>query len=413
MTNEALFEPLKSSPGPNLLMAERFDFWLNLAAEAGLTLTAHEMGGTPCPTLVLVNLLDDAKLAIPDPDTIPKAFWSEESNKYMYVSEMQKAVRFGDVTAAARAAFVMLDHGQGTYMARRLAVIASEDVGLGDPYGALVAIQISKTKKLFYRKTLLLKLITRLCQAPKSRLVCDFSVIPYMSKRLKQQVYADKKLSLEERTVLWNDLEQPVHRRLTLPVPLCGSTLSGASFDPLPKKDAKRLEQFWMGCAIPPLYQQLALAAEGGFGMAWPLAYEASLSGLTVGDDPWKGMDGVKIGVLYAATFDKHTAIGKTAFHYVKKSKADWFHLLPNKGDDEKIMNSFSRVIFYTEGSYLSPFLHGHDLTPLYWSILREKWVVEGWESDEQAISAYLEISADLMPLHKARSKIMGAPVNA
>lgn len=391
---------------------DRFLFWTNMMEAAGLTLTAHlPVGSEPCSPVVLANLLDDVKLTIPDPDQIPKAFWSDDNNKYMYVSEMQKAVRFGDVTAAARAAFVMLDHGQGSYMARRLAVIASEDVGLGDPYAALVAIAISKTVKFYRRKTLLLKLITRLCQAPKSRLVCDFSVIPYMSNNLKKQVYADKALTVGERVAIFNDETQPVHRRLTIPVPLCGSALSGASFDPLPKKDAKKLEWFWQETDVPALYKQLAMAAEGGFGMSWPMAYKASLRGIEIGVDPWWGFDGVKIGVLYAATFDKHTAIGKTAYHYVKKSKADWFKLLPKQGEEEKMMASFSRVIFYTEGSWLNPFLHGDSLTDLYWGILHEKWKVEGWDHPDQAKEVYNIISSDLMPLHKARSKIMGAPV--
>ena len=414
MKNEALFQPLKYNPDADSLPTSRFDFWTNLVASAGMSpLTAHLPDGKPFEGVILANLLDDAKLAIPDPDTIPKAFWSEEGNKYMYVSELQKAVRFGDPLAAARAAFVMLDHGQGSYMARRLAVIASEDVGLGDPYGALVAITMSKTKKLYGRKTLLLKIIQRLCQASKSRLVCDFSVIPFMSQALKKQVYADKALTPEERIAVFNDRDQSVARRLVISVPLCGSSMSGASFDPLPKKDSKRLYDYWQGAGIPPLYKQLAVMAEGGFGMSWPLAYEASLGGLSVGLDPWTGMDSVKIGVLYAATFDKHTSIGKMAFHYVKKSKADWFSMLPHPDDEEKRMNSFSRVIFYTEGSFLSPFLHGDNMTNLYWSILHEKWKTEGWSSPETAMKAYKEISADLMPLHKARSKVMGAPVNA
>lgn len=411
MTNTALFEPLLPGENPVALEGERFDFWTNLAASAGLKLTAHLPGGTAFEGVVLANLLDDAKLAIPDPDTIPKAFWSDDNSKYMYVSELQKAIRFGDPLAAARAAFVMLDHGQGTYMSRRLAVIASEDVGLGDPYGALVAITISKNKKLFYRKTLLLKIIQRLCQSPKSRLVCDFSVIPFMSQRLKKMVYEDKGLTPEERIEVFNDPTQSVARRLVISVPMCGSAMSGASFDPLPKKDSKKLYDYWQAADIPPLYKQLALLAEGGFGMSWPLAYNCSLAGLDIGQDPWTGMDGRKIGVLYAATFDKHTSIGKTAFHYVKKSRSDWFDMLP--GDDEESkMNSFSRIVFYTEGSYLTPFLHGANLTNLYWSILHEKWKTEGWGSPETAMKVYKAISADFSALHKARSKIMGQPVN-
>ena len=196
-----------------------------------------------------------------------------------------------------------------------------------------------------------------------------------MSDRLKKQVYKDKALTLQERGELWNDPEQPAHRRLPLPVPLCGSALAGASYDPLPKKDAKKLDEFWAQADIPSLYHQLALAAEGGFGMAWPTAYLASMGAMSVGQDPWHSyFNPVKIGVLYAATFDKHTSIGKQAFYYVRKSRPDWFAMMP--GDEEQQMNSFSRVIFYTEGSHLSPFLHGTNLTNLYWSILHEKWRV-------------------------------------
>lgn len=95
-------------------------------------------------------------------------------------SALQKCIRRGDLGTAERAAEVLLSNTPEKFW-RRLIVIALEDIGLGDLEVVRDVLDVSG-RKAWRRdnggdQAIAMKLISRLCSAPKVRAACDLLVV--------------------------------------------------------------------------------------------------------------------------------------------------------------------------------------------------------------------------------------------
>src|SRR6187200_1490436 len=73
----------------------------------------------------------------------PPQFVGDPSRKWLYASALQKSVRRGMTHCAIRFA-IQLHSIDEAYCWRRLAIIALEDIGFGDPLAAAVALEANR-----------------------------------------------------------------------------------------------------------------------------------------------------------------------------------------------------------------------------------------------------------------------------
>jgi replication-associated recombination protein RarA len=119
------------------------------------------------------------------------------------VSALQKAIRRGESDAALFWAVEMNESGFGAYAWRRLAVIASEDIGLADPLGAVV------TASLFANAAALKKV--RPSADPRWDGLTLLQATAYLARAPKNREMADAYSTIELRMARGELLDVPAH----------------------------------------------------------------------------------------------------------------------------------------------------------------------------------------------------------
>lgn len=112
---------------------------------------------------------------------VPKGFptGTNPNNKWRVVSCLQKAIRHGNSNMAQMSASVLYDLDP-SYLFRRLAVIASEDVGAGSIYSCISSLAVagnSTWRKSVDGRRLSVWMAKQQARAPKDRTLCDMLVV--------------------------------------------------------------------------------------------------------------------------------------------------------------------------------------------------------------------------------------------
>jgi hypothetical protein len=109
----------------------------------------------------------------------PPHFPGHPVQKWLYASALQKSIRRGHTHCAIRFA-IQLHSLDEQYAWRRLAVIALEDIGFGDPLAVALTLEANRSHRFRQQlgeRWVLATIVTSLAEAVKSRALCDALVI--------------------------------------------------------------------------------------------------------------------------------------------------------------------------------------------------------------------------------------------
>jgi hypothetical protein len=379
--------------------------------ELGLTLDYH----LPSCRRGVKHLKEDLKaflLAVTkdlDLEALPKTVFGAKPDKYRAYSEMQKAIRRSDALAAWRPAHALFTAKDASSMWRRLAIVALEDVGPGDPYGMALTLRVVTDKQIRAEAgelELLWYLIQRLAAAPKSRDLCDIDVWCELAAPMTDAV----------GNTLWMGGAQLVNEAANSNAAFvdrlaCLYRLSG-KFPKLTKHGNppvdKALRHFHDAVKLPPLFRYVSSTGLGwmqsAMAMILPLVWQMVCASpeVKVGPDPFlEFKDDVKIGKCYAATLDKHTWTGKAAIGRFCGHKPihEWFAAHPWV----EAKKAMERAVFYVEGAILIPRLGYYGAESIFWDVLKDKLALNGFKSFEEGLEFYALVGANLAALHKMR----------
>lgn len=337
-----------------------------------------------------------------------------EGAKWKAFSALQKAIRRGDFLNAWRPCHALMKApGQDKQMWRRLVVTAMEDVGLGDPYAVAFTCLIAGNTKLraqMGENRALAFVLKHLCEAPKSRDLCDVVVYCFLRKNLDNLFAESLDLSLEDLMEIALNPKLRFSDRLVAHFRLYGPKWPHVSKvgNPASGADAETRKGFMEATGIPPLFVYLTVESHRrsgeALGLPVPFLWQlmtASPKAWTA-PDPFENGDDTMLQGVYAATFDKHTWQGKAALKRFYNGNSE-IHDFLSKHCMGTPLPALERAVFYTEGALLRPRLFYVGAEDLFWEVLDAKLAANGFPSREVGLEFYDIVQSNLHELHKHR----------
>lgn len=348
-----------------------------------------------------------------EPEWSPKAILSS-GDHYKAMSAMQKAIRLSDPLAAGKAATALSTAGKANDVWRRLAVISYEDVGLGDLYGLLAVVTLATSTKL--RKDLgeracMLWSIERLASATKSRDLCDVVVYAFLKDVLEKEFQELKNEGVENLVTQACSESSTVGSRVVALWLLLASRFNPWS-EPTPDAASSAKSFYFEKAELPVgIEHAVRLGFKIGEALHAPIPAVWSLmcgsSTMEAGLDPFdKGQEMPKIGPIYAATYDKHTRLGKAAAR-IFMSSCHPVMAFAEKHIADKPLPALERAIFYVEGALLRPRLKFDTADSLFDSVLAAKMADNGLPSFEVGKEFYALVQTHLPSLNAIRAKLL------
>ena len=142
---------------------------LEAAAAVALERARHEAEESDDEATVPVVTREDAERAV---DTALRRYDKQGDNHYDTASALIKSIRGSDVDAALHYAAVMMEAGEDPrFLARRLVISASEDIGMADPTALQTAVAAAQAVQLIgmpEARIVLAQAVVHLASAPKS-----------------------------------------------------------------------------------------------------------------------------------------------------------------------------------------------------------------------------------------------------
>ncbi len=335
-----------------------------------------------------------------------EAEFNTEDYQYLGVSSWQKAIRRGDADTA-RVMVEALYHCKkidSTYLWNRLAIIAMEDVGVGDVIGNVV-IQLIKGKNVWrkqYGDRALLQLMSyRLAKAPKDRNSCELMVCykyhqdltdermvfpSYKEKRLIR-IATDTDVPIEIRGLALHCLNGTyVHKVPTM------NEFTGSIHSLLKAYDLMNIPKMLRFVIRKGSYGQ----REGHhicLGLIWNISRQATIKDevglITLG----------YIDEFPSVAFDKHTREGKKSCGYWKKADEDIKRVCKDQ------VEPLGSIMFRVEGHQVDRrlFYEGSEeiVAKAHEAFLRYKSIADPFE-------AMAVVRSKMDDLHKIRKKIYG-----
>jgi hypothetical protein len=348
-------------------------------------------------------------------DVHPKKVTSKlrvASSKWFAMSVMQKAVRRGNFPMAYRMAMALANSGMAHLAFRRLAVIALEDVGLGNPILALIVMIVNNHAhfRALDNSKLLHWLLARLCESVKSRDLCDLVVYAFLDDTMHEEMEGLVDKGGNHLIDVALDPDTRLTHKMAAIWRMHGGKWGNISEFGNPK-EPRATRSVFMERGEYPNYIGL-LVERGDLGSKEALAipvpivwnYMCASEVVTGAEDyytieneaTWKGM--------YLSALDKHTYKGKAALkRYMKKSSKvnsylDGVGLL----DMKKRHDSVERAVFYVEGSVLDNRLVYDRSRDIYYDVLKCKMKDTGIGYDD-GLGMYDIVSSELSMLNDER----------
>ncbi|MDZ3745689.1 replication-associated recombination protein A [Pseudoglutamicibacter cumminsii] len=142
---------------------------LEAAAAVALERARHEAEESDDEATLPVVTREDAERAV---DTALRRYDKQGDNHYDTASALIKSIRGSDVDAALHYAAVMIEAGEDPrFLARRLVISASEDIGMADPTALQTAVAAAQAVQLIgmpEARIVLAQAVVHLASAPKS-----------------------------------------------------------------------------------------------------------------------------------------------------------------------------------------------------------------------------------------------------
>lgn len=142
---------------------------LEAAAAVALERARHEVEESHDEVTPPVVTREDAERAV---DTALRRYDKQGDNHYDTASALIKSIRGSDVDAALHYAAVMMEAGEDPrFLARRLVISASEDIGMADPTALQTAVAAAQAVQLIgmpEARIVLAQAVVHLATAPKS-----------------------------------------------------------------------------------------------------------------------------------------------------------------------------------------------------------------------------------------------------
>ncbi|MBS7812380.1 hypothetical protein [Roseococcus pinisoli] len=340
------------------LAAALHNEWQGRFAAVGLELPSMD-----APIETLKPYLENALKVLMEKEALPVypvTMLSHGGRKWRGMSAMQKGIRFGDPTMAARCASA-LARMYPTDCRRRLAVIALEDVGLANPWAATLANLWTANKKL--RRSILKApedqaawVAAALSTGAKTRDLCLLAV--WAQSKMPEATYC-MNLGLTEREALIGyaaDQLMPVGPRLAAMFKLSGNAKWGAIPGPKGAGVANHQEMLRKANA-PTLIQILSEAnyrsCPDNHWVGLLISWEMLLAGTATVEKVAVPL--AKIGICYAATFDKHVSEGKRSLMAFASQHSPLRHACEKFGVGTS--DVIGSLAFYHEGALVTPHL--------------------------------------------------------
>lgn len=383
-----------------------FDDWRALAVEAGTTLESPDVFKVLSQHLLNSDLQTYFNEAYPVEGVI--TFMDPPINAYyVYLSAMQKAIRFGLAEEALKY-FRSLNHNG--FIARvytRLGVIFLEDIGVADPF--LCSFLLECVSKSFNPPKFLVEyLIVVACRTTKTRVQTEVLMPLYQSDltptlQALQKTYWSPKLLIDD--VLAGKMSN-------LDFMVYMTALRGSKSKELfptsqsLKSATDSIKSMCTELGMPALLTRLvnqSLSVAPSFCTSMVVAWSLmSRSVLKHEPHPFQVPSFELVGKVLSAAFDQHTRPGQKAIYYVMKSHPKYFEAMPVKADKYKV---FGLILFEVEGAYL----HNRISSPLFdaafWGQMVTSFDYNNWDHDV-AVAAHHYAAANMEPMHHARRRI-------
>lgn len=336
----------------------------------------------------------------------------DKSHKWRAMSAMQKAIRRNNPLLAYKSARAMLYGGLASDMWRRLAVIATEDIALGDPYQAAYASMFAGDSKLRAKlgseEMLMYWLIDKQCAAAKSRDLCD--VVIYAQIDPTQQSFAASMQAAAEGAVRYTASASdstPMERYHGFRQ--MWNRWEGKRWPPLPETAR---HEFMAEIKLPPVLQFIAMenvrATNETLALAIPSVWQLMCASTwaKVGTDPFDDGKDEVIGAVLSCTYDQHTKEGARAIgRLTNYNPAIQAELEKRPGVNAK--GAMNRAVFYTDGAVLRPRLEFEGSKQLFDEILDAKLLSNGFASPEDGRKFYDVVASQKPQLDAIRRHVL------
>ena len=280
-------------------------------------------------------------------------------DQWLLASLLQKSIRRGQSDYAAAAAIVLADLVPD-YLARRLAVIAYEDVGIAAPSLLLFTKQVAASLPFLPpadRRDVSASLADRLANSVKSRAACDIVSLLEASNETTSHARELSRTDAVHWIAAVANSDLPLIRRA---VALRFALGLGAGGVRPAKGQDKRSN------ALPALADQMQLPASvvaavhaGGhthnLNAALPLAYDLLHGGPppVTSRQPNAAMRSAEANGLLLCAVDMFTRCGRAAYRTLARTNADLNRKLRHVAGDADPASVIGMLMFHLEGSLL------------------------------------------------------------
>lgn len=252
---------------------------------------------------------------------------TDPNNRWRTVSCLQKSIRFGDPDMAQFAAYAAYDMDPA-YLFRRLGVIATEDVGVANPFMMLACLAVLGSKEFRQmrdERRLACFLAERMANGLKDRALTDLVIISDYNRELDKEPLA--LLTDDELKAMAVDNNHGLDMQMTAATMLAGqSGYPGESFPPN-KRSPHSLPAFLVEQKLSRMSVYASLKARSRTQVPmWPgfLYIDRWLSETTsVTVDASAKPSMTKVGLLLGAAYDMHTREGKAAIGKFRKENTE------------------------------------------------------------------------------------------
>ena len=312
--------------------------------------------------------LEDRLAEAPPLDDVAEAIYPRD--KWLLSSALQKLIRRGQAREALGVAYALhaLDP---TYLARRLPIIALEDIGIADLvlcFDALVAFGAKGALgRRFEQIQLITNLVYRLAGSVKCRTACDLLCLAHARLESRSKTTGFATPSLDGLVQLVTDRSVSDTNRALALHHLSGLTLRhGRWARSFSRFNAGALDLVALKLNLPPVVRSLVLRGRNTLGLAAMLPLVTEVVRKEAGRIHVKTAStsyfAPPIAGLPEYAFDMHTGAGRMAIgqfaRQLQASRARAFGSIPE--------NQFARLIsialFHVEGSVLESSLSSPEL---------------------------------------------------
>lgn len=248
---------------------------------------------------------------IPQPDTSHHLL-----DPWVATSALQKAIRRGNQPAAlAAASFLIAGHVDRLW--RRLAVIALEDVGIGDLDTVREVLLAASRKSWRAKWAVVALLVLRLCAAPKSRDACELLVAADLHSRLQPQRTAFLDLSLHQLCDIVADPARDLAERTLAAWLVAGTKRFPAYSLPAVEGSFLALLDVYRHIGVTEDVLEVALfgstRTQEGHPLSLPLVWLTTSAGGSVTVEPTTPSASALIRGWPAEAYDMHNRLGRKA----------------------------------------------------------------------------------------------------